>query len=112
MWRKPVKDMNIYEKTERVCELLAEEESVSGEFSRAENLRRKLQEKDMTVAVIGQFKRGKSAVANSILRDKILPVGIVPITSAVTKVAYCEKKAEVCFENGRVEEVAFEDLHK
>lgn len=111
MWRKPVKDMDIYEKTERVCELLAEEEAVSGEFSRAENLRRKLQEKDMTVAVIGQFKRGKSAVANSILRDKILPVGIVPITSAVTKVAYGEKKAEVCFENGRVEEVAFEDLH-
>ena len=111
MWRKPVKDMNIYEKTERVCELLAEEESVSGEFSRAENLRRKLQEKDMTVAVIGQFKRGKSAVANSILGDRILPVGIVPITSAVTKVAYGEKKAEICFENGRVEEVAFEDLH-
>lgn len=111
MWRKPVKDMDIYEKTERVCELLAEEEAVSGEFSRAENLRRKLQEKDMTVAVIGQFKRGKSAVANSILGDRILPVGIVPITSAVTKVAYGEKKAEVCFENGRVEEVAFEDLH-
>ena len=111
MWRKPVKDMDIYEKTERVCELLAEEEAVSGEFSRAENLRRKLQEKDMTVAVIGQFKRGKSAVANSILGDRILPVGIVPITSAVTKVAYGDKKAEVCFENGRVEEVAFEDLH-
>lgn len=111
MWRKPVKDMDIYEKTERVCELLAEEEAVSGELSRAENLRRKLQEKDMTVAVIGQFKRGKSAVANSILGDKILPVGIVPITSAVTKVAYGDKKAEVCFENGRVEEVAFEDLH-
>lgn len=111
MWRKPVKDMDIYEKTERVCELLAEEEAVSGEFSRAENLRRKLQEKDMTVAVIGQFKRGKSAVANSILGDRILPVGIVPITSAVTKVAYGEKKAEVCFENGRIEEVAFEDLH-
>ena len=71
MWRKPVKDMDIYEKTERVCELLAEEEAVSGEFSRAENLRRKLQEKDMTVAVIGQFKRGKSAVTNSILRDKM-----------------------------------------
>ncbi|MDY2959963.1 MAG: dynamin family protein [Hornefia sp.] len=111
MLEKSVKDMNIYEKTERICELLSDEESVSGELARAENLRRKLCEKDMTVAVIGQFKRGKSALSNSILGDEIMPVGIVPVTSAVTKVVAGEKRAEVCFENGKVEEVDFRDLH-
>lgn len=72
----------------------------------------KLEDEDMTVAVIGQFKRGKSTLSNVILGDKIMPVGIVPITSAVTRVRYGEKKAEVHFLNGSIKEVGFDELSK
>ena len=111
MLEKTLKSMSIYERTARLCRLLEKEEAVSGEYARAEILKKKLERKDMTVAVIGQFKRGKSALANRILDEAVMPVGIVPITSAVTKVKAGEKRTEVHYENGKVEEVAPEDLH-
>ncbi len=70
----------------------------------------KLEQDDITVAVIGQFKRGKSTLSNAILGDDVMPVGIVPITSAVTKVKYGEKSAEVHFVNGAVKQVEFDQL--
>lgn len=70
----------------------------------------------MTIAVIGQFKRGKTTMVNSILGQKILPTGIVPITSAVTRIEYSEGEAgdtaRVFFLNGLSEEVPVEDLHE
>lgn len=111
MLEKPIREMTIEEKAERAYELLKGDEAVKGQAKAAEVLFSKLRDKDMTVAVIGQFKRGKSALSNAILEDNIMPVGIVPITSAVTKVKYGEKSAEVRFENGICEEVPFSDLH-
>lgn len=76
-----------------------------------ENLIEKLENDDITVSVIGQFKRGKSTLSNAVLGGEIMPVGIVPITSAVTKVIYGEEKsAEVHFFNGAVKNVDFSDL--
>ena len=39
-----------------------------------------------------------------------MPVGIVPITSAVTKVVYGKQSAEVCFENGEIRPVEIDEL--
>lgn len=47
-------------------------------MARVTALREKLEQQHMTVSVIGQFKRGKSALVNGILGRDILPVGIVP----------------------------------
>ena len=44
----------------------------------------KLAEDRFTLAVVGQFKRGKSSLMNAIIGRKILPTGILPVTSAVT----------------------------
>ncbi len=70
----------------------------------------KLSNSNMTISVIGQFKRGKSTLSNCILGKNYMPVGIVPITSAVTKVVYGRQSAEVCFENGEVRPVEIDDL--
>ncbi len=70
----------------------------------------KLENQDVTVSMIGQFKRGKSTLANAILEDDVLPVGIVPVTSAVTKVVYGKRAAEVHYQNGVVEPVEFSRL--
>ena len=64
----------------------------------------------MTISVIGQFKRGKSTLSNCILGKNYMPVGIVPITSAVTKVVYGRQSAEVCFENGEIRPVEIDEL--
>lgn len=36
------------------------------------------------LAVLGQFKRGKSTLLNALLRADVLPVGIVPVTAIAT----------------------------
>lgn len=44
----------------------------------------KLAEDRFTLAVLGQFSRGKSSLMNAVIGREILPVGLVPLTSAVT----------------------------
>ena len=99
--------------TKSVYEQLSASEVCRKQARVCENLIEKLENDDITVSVIGQFKRGKSTLSNAILGGEIMPVGIVPITSAVTKVVYGEEKsAEVHFYNGAVENVEFSDLSK
>ncbi len=44
----------------------------------------KLAEDRFTLAVVGQFKRGKSSLMNAIVGRELLPTGILPLTSAIT----------------------------
>ncbi len=100
----------VLEKAKRTYELLAADPAVSGQAQQAAALIEKLESQEITVSMIGQFKRGKSSLSNRMLEDEILPVGIVPITSAVTKVVYGRRAAEVRFLNGVVEEIPFDRL--
>ena len=50
----------------------------------AHNLLVRLAEDHFNLAVVGQFKRGKSSLINAILGKDILPTAIVPLTSVVT----------------------------
>jgi tRNA U34 5-carboxymethylaminomethyl modifying GTPase MnmE/TrmE len=44
----------------------------------------KLAEDRFTLAVLGQFNRGKSSLMNAIMGRQILPTGVLPLTSAIT----------------------------
>jgi GTPase Era involved in 16S rRNA processing len=48
----------------------------------------KLAEDRFTLAVLGQFKRGKSSLMNAIIGKEILPTGVLPLTSAITILKY------------------------
>ena len=48
----------------------------------------KIAEDQFTLAVVGQFKRGKSSLMNAIIGREILPTGLLPITSAITVLKY------------------------
>lgn len=100
----------ILEKAKRTYELLVADEACKGHASQVKHLIEKLENRQMSVSIIGQFKRGKSSLSNAILEDTIMPVGIVPITSAVTKVVYGPKAAEVRFMNGVIQDIQFEEL--
>ncbi|HEY9125261.1 MAG TPA: dynamin family protein, partial [Bacteroidales bacterium] len=44
--------------------------------------------KAIHIAVLGQFKSGKSSLVNNIIGENILPVGVVPVTAIVTRLQY------------------------
>jgi GTP-binding protein EngB required for normal cell division len=46
------------------------------------------QEPPIDVAVLGQFKAGKSSFLNSLLEQDVLPVGVIPVTTAITRLQY------------------------
>lgn len=53
------------------------------------------------VVVLGAFKAGKSSFLNSLLGAEILPVGVLPLTALVTRLAYGpEDRLEVVFLGG------------
>ena len=52
--------------------------------SQCRELMVKLAEDRFVLAVVGQFKRGKSSLMNAIIGRELLPTGVLPVTSAVT----------------------------
>jgi predicted GTPase len=52
--------------------------------SRCQELLVKLAEDRFTLAVVGQFKRGKSSLMNALIGRNLLPTGLLPLTSAIT----------------------------
>lgn len=47
------------------------------------------------VACVGEFKRGKSTLINSLLNTSVLPTGVVPVTSVPTVLRYGDPGARV-----------------
>lgn len=62
------------------------------QFKRCEDLMAKLAEDRFTLAVLGQFKRGKSSLMNAIIGQELLPVGVLPLTSAITILRFGPKE--------------------
>ncbi len=63
----------------------------SGPTSRLKNLYSRLLHGEFNLAVLGQFKRGKSTLLNALLGVEILPTSIVPLTAIPTFIRYGEK---------------------
>lgn len=91
-------------------DLIESSELLGRQTARAGAILEKLEEENITVAVIGQFKRGKSALVNALLDQDLLPVGIIPITAAVTEIRRGPESVSIVFRNGLVKPVSLEDL--
>lgn len=113
--------MSILETTLKAKDLFSGFELCRLQEEETARLADRLENKKITIAVIGQFKRGKTTLINTILGRPLLPVGIVPITAAITRIEYAEPAegathsagdiATVYFRNGLCEEVPAADLH-
>lgn len=63
------------------------------------------------VAVLGQFKAGKSSFLNSLLGQSLLPVGVIPVTTVITRIQYGEvERANVLRFDGTNELIRLETL--
>ena len=77
-------------------------------LARFRALHRRLEHERLQLAVLGQFKRGKSTFINALLGDNVLPTGVVPLTAVATFIAWrCEPLVVVRFKSeARSEEFA------
>jgi len=63
------------------------------------------------VAVVGEFKRGKSTFVNALLGDRILPTGVLPLTNVVTLIEWGERpELRILYRNGSVGEAPLAEL--
>ena len=68
---------------------------------------------EISVAVLGRFKAGKSSFLNHFLGRSFLPVGVVPVTSVVTKIRYgVHEEARVHHQDGRDPEVPLDGISR
>ena len=69
---------------------------------RLNDLGQRFSEGRFHLAVLGQFKRGKSTLLNALTGDPVLPVGVVPLTAAPTFIRFGETPAiRVIYQDGR-----------
>ncbi|MCX5827090.1 MAG: dynamin family protein [Deltaproteobacteria bacterium] len=63
------------------------------------------------VAILGQFKAGKSSFLNSLIGRRLLPVGVIPVTTVITRIQHGEKeRAVVSHFDGSKAEISLDDL--
>jgi GTPase Era involved in 16S rRNA processing len=76
-------------------------------LERLNALRGRLTTERFQLAVLGQFKRGKSTVLNALLGQSVLPIGVVPVTAIPTFLEPAAAlKIRVTYTSGKVEEFA------
>jgi GTPase SAR1 family protein len=77
-----------------------------------QELKDKLLEGRFNLAVLGQFKRGKTTFINALLGSQLLPTAVVPLTSIITLIKYGNSlHIEVLFKNGVRKEITIGELH-
>ena len=92
----------LQEASEQVGALGAE---FDADCARLVGLQLRLQEERCHLAVLGQFKRGKSTLINALLGAPVLPAAVVPLTSIPTFLHGGEQlTARVTFETGKSDE--------
>lgn len=83
--------------------------SLNRQMEAVENLL--AQNPPINVAVLGQFKAGKSSFINSLIGKPVLPVGVIPVTTAITRLHYGEtERVVVRHFDGTTTEAALADI--
>jgi GTPase SAR1 family protein len=66
-----------------------------------------------TVAVVGEFKTGKSTFVNALLGVDVVPTDVLPATATLNRITFGLTPAiEVVYKDGRRDKVAFDELSK
>lgn len=70
-----------------------------------------IKNKRYRVAVMGEFKRGKSSLINALLGAKILPADATPTTATINRITYGpDPKAVIIFRDGQKKEIPTDQL--
>ncbi len=87
---------------DKAVALLQSQRPDATQLSKLNDLREQLWEERLHLAVLGQFKRGKSTLLNAILGEALLPSSVLPITALPTWIRPGQKCVRVTTEkNGK-----------
>lgn len=76
-----------------------------------EELLRRSESQAFRVLVAGEAKRGKSSLINALLRQPLLPTGVVPLTAVATTVVYGhDPDAQIRFRDGTQRTVPVDEI--
>jgi len=67
---------------------------------RAQRLVERMTTQRFHIAVLGEFKRGKSTLVNALVGQELLPSGVVPLTAVATEVHFDIDRSTVVFADG------------
>lgn len=74
-------------------------------------VRKRLVTNSFNLVVLGQFKRGKTTLINSLIGKEVLPSSVVPLTSIVTILRFShEIRCIIFMEDGSEREISVEEL--
>ncbi|MDM8555842.1 dynamin family protein [Desulfococcaceae bacterium HSG7] len=72
----------------------------------------RIEANSFTVAIVGEFKRGKSTFINALLGKDILPADVLPCSATLNRVVYKEEAGvTITFKDGQTQDVPIEKLH-
>lgn len=70
-----------------------------------------LKTRTFRVAVVGEFKRGKSSLINALLGSVILPADVTPATATINRITYgTDPSITVCYHDGTAENIDIKSL--
>lgn len=73
----------------------------------------KAKDEHFEVAIVGEFKRGKSTLINALLGQEVLPADVLPATATLNRVTYStEPYVQVEYKNGDSERVDIDRLEE
>lgn len=74
-------------------------------------LNERIKQDRFNLAVLGEFRRGKSTLINALLRTPVLPSDVVPCTASVNRITYDpQPRAHVEFLNGDTQDIDITEL--
>ncbi|PPJ63947.1 dynamin family protein [Cuspidothrix issatschenkoi] len=72
----------------------------------------RIEQRTFSIAVVGEFKRGKSTFINALLGQEILPSDILPCSATLNRVTYGVKpEVKIIFKDGNQEQIPIEKLN-
>jgi GTPase SAR1 family protein len=84
---------------------------LNSSVSLIEEVLTKISTNSFTVAVVGEFKRGKSTFINALLGEEILPADILPCSATVNRVTYGTiPRVKIIYKEGGEETIEVEQL--
>jgi ribosome biogenesis GTPase A len=90
---------------------VAERYEIAAISSLIGSTRASLGQNEISVAVLGRFKAGKSSFLNHFIGRNILPVGVVPVTAVVTEIRCgVREEARVHHRDGRDPKIPLEQI--
>ena len=92
---------------ERLCEQMKMEEN----RQEIERIQKKLSGHIFSVGIMGEFKRGKSTVINSLLEKEIMPADILPCSATMNRVTYdLHPHVQLQMRDGTTKDIPVEEL--